>query len=65
MPERSPTHARRSANAAVLSEELPRSAACADRIIVVTERGISEQGAHHELLSAGGMYSRLHQAQFG
>jgi ATP-binding cassette subfamily B protein len=37
----------------------------ADRIIVVTERGISEQGAHHELLSAGGMYSRLHQAQFG
>jgi len=37
----------------------------ADRIIVVTEHGISEQGAHHELISAGGMYSRLHQAQFG
>jgi ATP-binding cassette subfamily B protein len=37
----------------------------ADRIIVVTEDGISEQGAHEELLEAGGLYSRLHQAQFG
>ena len=33
--------------------------------IVVTEEGISEEGAHHELLEAGGVYSRLHQAQFG
>jgi ATP-binding cassette, subfamily B, bacterial len=37
----------------------------ADHIIVVTERGIIEQGAHRELISAGGVYSRLHQAQFG
>jgi ATP-binding cassette subfamily B protein len=37
----------------------------ADRIIVVTVEGITEQGAHQELIQAGGMYSRLHQAQFG
>ncbi|MFD0672914.1 ABC transporter ATP-binding protein [Cohnella sp. GCM10027633] len=37
----------------------------ADRIVVVTEQGISEQGSHRELVSAGGVYSRLHQAQFG
>ena len=37
----------------------------ADRIIVVTEEGISEQGAHQDLIEAGGVYSRLHEAQFG
>ncbi|GGE33777.1 multidrug ABC transporter ATP-binding protein [Pullulanibacillus camelliae] len=37
----------------------------ADRIIVVTEDGINEQGDHNELLSKGGIYSQLHQAQFG
>ena len=37
----------------------------ADRIIVVTEQGITEQGRHRELLEAGGLYSRLHRAQFG
>jgi ATP-binding cassette subfamily B protein len=37
----------------------------ADRIVVVTEDGIVEQGRHEELLAAGGIYSRLHQAQFG
>lgn len=37
----------------------------ADRIIVVTEEGITEQGRHHELVRAGGIYSRLHEAQFG
>jgi ATP-binding cassette subfamily B protein len=36
----------------------------ADRIIVVTENGISEQGRHDELVAAGGIYSRLHEAQF-
>lgn len=35
----------------------------ADRIVVVTEQGIAEQGGHDELLAAGGLYSRLHQAQ--
>jgi len=37
----------------------------ADRIIVVTEDGVAEQGRHEELLEAGGIYSRLHEAQFG
>ncbi len=37
----------------------------ANRIVVVTEQGIAEQGTHQELLSAGGVYSRLHRAQFG
>jgi ATP-binding cassette, subfamily B, bacterial len=37
----------------------------ADRIVVVDETGIAEQGRHHELLAAGSIYSRLHQAQYG
>lgn len=37
----------------------------ADRIVVVTPDGISEQGRHQELIAAGGIYSRLHEAQFG
>ncbi|RJX40427.1 ABC transporter ATP-binding protein [Paenibacillus pinisoli] len=36
----------------------------ADRIVVVTEQGITEQGRHDELVAAGGIYSRLHTAQF-
>ncbi|MGM1045666.1 MAG: ABC transporter ATP-binding protein [Bacillota bacterium] len=36
----------------------------ADRILVITEEGIQEQGSHKELLEAGGTYSRLHHAQF-
>lgn len=36
----------------------------ADRIIVVDESGIAEQGRHQELVAAGGIYSKLHQAQY-
>lgn len=37
----------------------------ADRIVVVSEDGIAEQGKHEELIAAGGIYSDLHKAQFG
>jgi ATP-binding cassette subfamily B protein len=37
----------------------------ADRIVVVDERGVVEQGRHGDLLAAGGTYRRLHDAQFG
>jgi ATP-binding cassette subfamily B protein len=37
----------------------------ADRIIVVDDSGIAEQGRHEELVTAGGPYMRLHRAQFG
>ncbi|QIB32705.1 ABC transporter ATP-binding protein [Ancylobacter pratisalsi] len=36
----------------------------ADRIVVVTPDGIAEQGSHQALLAHGGLYSRLHRAQF-
>jgi len=37
----------------------------ADRIVVVDETGVAEQGRHHELVAAGGVYQRLHEAQYG
>ena len=37
----------------------------ADRIIVVDETGVAEQGRHRDLLAADGVYRRLHDAQFG
>ncbi len=37
----------------------------ADRIVVVDETGIAEQGRHHELIAARGVYHRLHEAQHG
>jgi ATP-binding cassette subfamily B protein len=37
----------------------------ADRIVVVDERGVLEQGRHGDLLAAGGAYRRLHDVQFG
>ncbi|MBL8130014.1 MAG: ABC transporter ATP-binding protein [Chloroflexia bacterium] len=37
----------------------------ADRIVVIDETGIAEQGTHAELLAKDGLYRRLHQAQFG
>jgi ATP-binding cassette subfamily B protein len=37
----------------------------ADRIVVVDRHGIAEQGQHQELVAAGGLYRRLHEAQQG
>ena len=37
----------------------------ADRIVVVDETGVAEQGRHGELIAAGGAYRRLHEAQHG
>ncbi len=37
----------------------------ADRIVVVTESGVAEQGRHDDLILLDGIYSRLHEAQFG
>jgi ATP-binding cassette, subfamily B, bacterial len=37
----------------------------ADRIVVVTEDGIAEEGSHESLLASGGVYARLSAAQFG
>ncbi len=37
----------------------------ADRIVVVDESGVAEQGRHGELMAAGGIYRRLHEAQYG
>ncbi|WP_232846668.1 ABC transporter ATP-binding protein [Devosia beringensis] len=33
----------------------------ADRIVVLTEQGIAEEGSHDALMAAGGYYARLHQ----
>ena len=37
----------------------------ADRIVVVDETGVAEQGRHRDLIARGGVYRRLHEAQFG
>lgn len=36
----------------------------ADRIVVVTEDGIAEQGRHDELIEKGGLFANLHRVQF-
>ncbi|MDQ2686743.1 MAG: ABC transporter ATP-binding protein/permease [Armatimonadota bacterium] len=36
----------------------------ADRIVVVDESGVAEQGRHEELVAASGVYRRLHEAQY-
>ena len=36
----------------------------ADKIIVLDKGEIKEMGTHHQLLQAGGFYSKLHQMQF-
>jgi ABC-type multidrug transport system fused ATPase/permease subunit len=35
----------------------------ADRIVVLTNTGIAEQGGHEELLARGGVYAALGNAQ--
>jgi len=37
----------------------------ADRIAVIERGTLTELGSHDELLTLGGMYSRLHNMQFG
>jgi ATP-binding cassette subfamily B protein len=38
----------------------------ADRIVVIADQaGVAEEGRHDELIAAGGIYRRLHAAQFG
>jgi ATP-binding cassette subfamily B protein len=37
----------------------------ADRIVVVDETGVAEQGRHRDLIAADGAYRRLHDAQYG
>ena len=37
----------------------------ADRIVVIDETGIVEQGSHEDLLARDGAYAVLHKAQFG
>ncbi|WP_332685073.1 ABC transporter ATP-binding protein [Bosea sp. (in: a-proteobacteria)] len=37
----------------------------ADRIVVIDESGVAEQGRHQELVTQPGIYRRLHEAQYG
>ncbi len=37
----------------------------ADRIVVIDESGVAEEGRHDDLMADGGVYRRLHDAQFG
>jgi ABC-type multidrug transport system fused ATPase/permease subunit len=36
----------------------------ADRILVIDDGRISEEGTHDDLISQGGIYQRLHELQF-
>lgn len=36
----------------------------ADRIIVVTEEGIAEEGRHDDLIEQGGIFANLHRVQY-
>jgi ATP-binding cassette, subfamily B, bacterial len=36
----------------------------ADRIVVVTEKGIAEQGSHDELIEQDGVFANLHRVQY-
>ena len=36
----------------------------ADKIVVVTEDGIAEQGTHEELLNKDGIFAKLYEVQY-
>ena len=36
----------------------------ADRVVVVTENGIEEQGTYDELVAYGGVFATLHNSQY-
>ncbi len=36
----------------------------ADKIVVLTEEGIQEEGTHQQLLERDGLYTRLYNSQF-
>jgi len=35
----------------------------ADRILVLTDQGVAEQGSHEQLIAAGGVYAGLYSVQ--
>ena len=47
----------------VISHDMDFIAAVADRIIVLHGGRVAEDGTHEELLAAGGLYTKLHEAQ--
>ena len=47
----------------VISHDMDFIAAVADRILVIEDGRIAQQGDHHTLIAAGGPYKRLYEAQ--
>ena len=47
----------------VISHDMDFISAVADRIIVLHSARVAEEGTHQELLAAGGLYTKLYEAQ--